>query len=177
MDLCEYLEWRQEFLSNPVGRPLQTPRGSCVVGKSFTLDWTVRADWHLRNKQLEDAEFELIYHGKDMDPFWKDRLYGDDEELYQAYKSLHIATLLSNGKRRLSRKNIIFNKECCLCYWQLHGDQLTVISRSLDIQRAGLSDLVVVNRIAQNLGCKNVQLITLCNHVYDNRDEIARRTK
>ena len=92
MDLCEYLEWRQEFLSNPVGRPLQTPRGSCVVGKSFTLDWVVRDNWHLRNRQLEDAEFELIYHGKDMDPYWKDRLYGDDEELYQAYKSLRIAT-------------------------------------------------------------------------------------
>lgn len=176
MDICEYLEWRQAFLQSPVGRPLNTPRGKCIVGKSFTLNWKARPDWHMKNRELEDAEFNLIYHGEDMNSDWKEKLYGNDEPLYQAYKSLHVETLLTNGKRRLSRKNIIFNKECCLCYWQLHGDELTVISRSLDVQRAGLSDLVIVNRIAVELGCSSCQLVTLNNHVYLDRDNIARRT-
>ena len=176
MDICEYLEWRQAFLQKPIGRPLNTPRGKCIVGKSFTLYWTARRDWHLRNRELEDAEFNLIFNGQDMSPEWKERLYGNDQLLYEAYKSLHISTLATNGKRRMSRKNIIFNRECCLCYWQLHGDELTVISRSLDVQRAGLSDVVIINRIAVELGCRNIQLVTLNNHVYENRDTIARRT-
>lgn len=176
MDLCEYLEWRQAFLTRPIGRPLNTPRGRCIVGKSFTLNWRTNPNWHMRNRDIEDAEFNLIFHGQDMSSEMKEKLYGNDEQLYQAYKSLNIHSLLTNGKRRMSRKNIIFNKECCLCYWQLHGDELTVISRSLDVQRAGISDLVVINRCAHDLGCKNVQLVTLNNHVYDNRDEIARRT-
>lgn len=176
MDLSEYLEWRQAFLLGPVGRPLNTPRGKCIVGKSFTLDWTVRPNWHLRNRELEEAEFNLIYYGKDMSPEWKEKLYGDDDELYEAYKTLHVGSLINNGKRRMSRKNIVFNKDCCLCYWQLHGDTLTVISRSLDVQRAGISDLVIINRAAKLLDCKDVHLVTLCNHVYKNRDTIARRT-
>lgn len=175
MDIAEYLEWRRAFLTNPIGRPLDTPRGKCIVGRDFTIDALVRHGWHMKNKDLEDAEFNLIFYGKDMLPDWRAKLYGNDDELYEAYKSLHIETLATNGKRRLSRKNIIFNKECCLCYWQLHGTNLTVISRSWDIQRAGLSDLILVNRAAQMLGCKTFKLVTLCNHVYENRDVIARR--
>ena len=129
----------------------------------------------MQNRDLEDAEFNLIFHGQDMTPEWRDKLYGNDDDLYNAYKSLHVETLATNGKRRLSRKNIIFNKECCLCYWQLHGQELTVISRSWDIQRAGLSDLILVNRAAQMLGCKMFRIVTLCNHVYEDRNTIARR--
>ena len=176
MDIGEYLEWRQAFLQKPIGTPLNTPRGKCIVGKSFTIDSLVRDNYHMKNRELEDAEYNLIYHGQDMSKEWKDKLYGDDNELYKAYKSLNISSLLTNGKRRMSRKNIIFNKECCLCYWQLHGDCLTVISRSWDIQRAGISDLILVNRIAKDLGCKFFRIVTLCNHVYEDREHIARRT-
>lgn len=175
MDICEYLEWRQAFLAKPIGTSLNTPRGKCIVGKSFTIDSPVRPNYHLKNRELEDAEYNLIYHGQDMSKEWKDKLYGDDDALYEAYKSLNIASLLTNGKRRMSRKNIIFNKECCLCYWQLHGDWLTVISRSWDIQRAGMSDLIIVNRAAIDLGCKFFRIVTLCNHVYEDREHIARR--
>lgn len=175
MDICEYLEWRQAFLAKPTGHHLNTPRGGCIVGRDFTIHSVTRPDWHLKNRELEDAEFNLMMYGQDPTPEWKEKLYGDDAPLYLAYKGLHLESLTKNGKRRLSRKNIIFNKECCLCYWQLHGDELTVISRSWDIQRAGLSDLILVNRIALELGCKTFRLVTLCNHVYDNRDTIARR--
>lgn len=175
MNIHEYLEWRNKFLTAPIGRPLKTPRGNCIVGESFTIENEVIPDWHLRNRQLEDAEYTLIMFGQDMSPDWKERLYGNDTELYNAYKSLNIHSLITNGKRRMSRKNIIFNRECCLCYWQLHGDTLTVISRSLDVQRAGVSDMVIVNRAAIELGCKQFKVVTLCNHVYENRDVIARR--
>jgi hypothetical protein len=175
MDIAEYREWRRAFLANPVGTPLDTPRGKCIVGRDFTIHALVRHGWHMQNRDLEDAEFNLIFHGQDMSPEWRDKLYGNDDDLYNAYKSLHVETLATNGKRRASRKNIIFNKECCLCYWQLHGQELTVISRSWDIQRAGLSDLILVNRAAQMLGCKMFRIVTLCNHVYEDRNTIARR--
>lgn len=175
MNIHEYLEWRNKFLTAPIGRLLSTPRGNCTVGESFTVEDAVRPDWHLKNKELEDSEYNLIFKGQDMTPDWRAKLYGNDDDLYNAYKSLHIETLLTNGKRRLSRKNIIFNRECCLCYWQLHGDTLTVISRSLDVQRAGISDMVIINRAAIELGCNRFKVVTLCNHVYENRDVIARR--
>lgn len=175
MNLTEYTKWRQAFLNSPVGHPLSSPRGNCIVGESFTIENEVVPGWHLKNKDLEDAEYNLIMFGQDMTPEWRERLYGNDDELYEAYKSLNVISLIKNGKRRLSRKNIIFNKECCLCYWQLHGDTLTVISRSLDVQRAGLSDIVIINRAAIELGCTNFKIITLCNHVYENRDVVARR--
>lgn len=171
----EYLFWRAETLHSPNGTPLMTPRGKCLVLESFLLEIPV-ADWGLRNSELEDAEFNLIFYGEDQPEDWKERLYGNDDDLYKAYKSLHVAMLTENGKRRMSRKNIIFNKECCLTWWQLHGDTLTVISRSLDLQRAGLSDPVIINRAAKKLGCKKWRLISLCTHIYENRGVIARRT-
>lgn len=175
MNIENYLDWRQAFLKLPIGDDLSTPRGDCIVSDRIIIQDNVKPDWHLKNRALEDAEFKLMFYGADMDKTMKDKLYGNDEELYQAYKSLNISSLVTNGKRRLSRKNIIFNKECCLCYWQLHGDMLTVISRSWDIQRAGLSDLVIINRIAQLLDCKRIYVIGLCNHVYKDRENIARR--
>lgn len=175
MNIENYLDWRQAFLKLPIGDDLSTPRGDCIVSDRIIIQDNVKPNWHLKNRKLEDAEFKLMFYGADMDKAMKDKLYGNDEELYQAYKSLNISSLVTNGKRRLSRKNIIFNKECCLCYWQLHGDMLTVISRSWDIQRAGLSDLVIINRIAQLLDCKRIYVIGLCNHVYKDRENIARR--
>lgn len=169
-----YLKWREKVLAKPVGTSLDTPRGRCTVLDSFILEMPVE-DWHLKNRALEDEEFNLMFMGEDQSILWRSKLYGDDDDLYKAYKSLHVAMLTRNGKRLMSRKNIIFNKECCLTWWQLHGDMLTVISRSLDIQRAGISDPVIINRAAQELGCKRWRLISLCTHVYDNRDTIARR--
>lgn len=176
MTLLEYMAWRDRFLSgHEPGRLLNTPRGECLVGEQFMINCEVLDDWHLKNRELEDAEFNLIYFGGDMEPEWKEKLYGDDSDLYLAYKSLNLRTLKTNGKRRNSRKNIYFNKECCLCYWQLHGTELYVVSRSLDLQRAGKSDLVLINRVAKELGCKKWTLVCLCPHVYTDREHIARR--
>lgn len=174
MDIAEYLEWRRGFMANPIGQELNSSRGKCIVGRDLTIDALVRHGWHMQNRELEDAEFNLIFHGQDMSPEWRQRLYENDDILYDAYKSLRIDQFLK-CERRTSRKNIIFNRECCLCYWQLRGNNLTVISRSWDIQRAGISDLIIVNRIAGELGCKSFTIITLNNHIYENRDVIARR--
>ena len=175
MNLEEYIRWRDNFLANPKGRLLQSPRGECTVGEQFMIKNDVVPGLHLGNTELEEAEYRLIFWGDDMAPEWKERLYGQDDELYNEYKSLHIFTLVNNGKRRLSRKNIIFNKECCLCYWQLHGDELYVVSRSLDLQRAGRSDIIIINRAAQALGCTKWTLVCLNPHVYTDRSTIARR--
>lgn len=175
MNLEEYIKWRQEFLANPKGRLLQSPRGECTVGEQFMITSPVIGDLHLGNTELEESEYRLIFWGDDMAPEWKERLYGQDDDLYNAYKSMKIFSLVNNGKRRWSRKNIIFNKECCLCYWQLHGDELYVVSRSLDLQRAGRSDIVIVNRAAQALGCSKWTLVCLNPHAYTDRSTIARR--
>lgn len=178
-DIETYKDWRANWLKNTSGVPLETPRGPCVVGPRLHITDLVKPNWHMHNRAIEDAEYDLIYIGRDMTPEMKERLYGDDEKLYQAYKSLGIVRLgtwvASGEKRAESRKNIIFNKECCLAYWQLHRDSLTVISRSWDIQRAGISDLVIVNRIAEALHCNRFELISLCTHAYCDRDHIARR--
>lgn len=176
MNIQEYKEWRTSWLKKPTGPKLNTPRGKCTVGMNFEIYDKVRFDLHLKDRELEDAEFNLMFHGIDQSPEMKAKLYGDDEPLYRAYKSLNIHSLVTNGKRRMSRKNIIYNRECCLCFWHLHGDTLTVVSRSWDIQRAGLSDLVIINRAAIELNCTKFRIITMCNHVYDNRETIARRT-
>lgn len=175
MNLNEYIKWREEFLDAPKGRVLMSPRGECIVGEQLMITSETLEDYHLRNHELEDAEYGLIFDGKDMSDEWKTRLYGDDDDLYNAYKSLNVHSLISNGKRRLSRKNIIFNKECCLCYWQLHGDELYVVSRSLDVQRAGKSDIIIVNRIAHDLGCTKWIMMCLNPHIYTDRSTIARR--
>ena len=176
LSLQEYLQWRQEVLSlDKPGRVLQTPRGECSVVSQVMVQSEVVNDFHMKNFEIENAEFNLIYFGIDMDKDMKTRLYGDDEALYNEYRSLNIRSLANNGKRRDSRKNIIFNKQCCLSWWQLHGDELYVVSRSLDLQRAGLSDVVLVNRIARQLGCKRWAFVGLCNHVYTDRTKIARR--
>ena len=116
MNLKQYIEWREEFLNTPKGRLLMSPRGECIVGEQLMIANETLDDYHLKNRELEDAEYELIFYGKDMSDEWKSRLYGDDDDLYNAYKSLNVHSLVNNGKRRLSRKNIIFNKACCLCY-------------------------------------------------------------
>lgn len=175
MNLEQYIRWRENFLANPKGRLLQSSRGECTVGEKLMITNDVVPGLHLDNKGLEEAEYRLIFWGEDMTPEWKDRLYGQDDDLYNAYKSLKLFSLVNNGKRRLSRKNIIFNKECCLCYWQLHGDELYVVSRSLDVQRAGKSDIILINRAAIALGCTNWTLICLNPHVYTDRSTIARR--
>lgn len=178
-DIDTYKVWRKQWLADTSGVPLDTPRGPCIVGPRLHICDTVQHDWHMKDRAIEDAEFNLIYIGQDMDKVMKDKLYGDDEKLYQAYKSLNIVRLgirvATKEKRAESRKNIIFNKECCLAYWQLHRDMLTVISRSWDIQRAGISDLVIVNRIAEALHCNQFELISLCTHAYCDRNHIARR--
>lgn len=176
LSLQEYLQWRQEVLAaDKPGRVLQTPRGECSVVSQVMVQSEVLDDFHMKDFDIENAEFNLIYFGLDMDKDMKTRLYGDDEGLYKDYRSLNIRSLVTNGKRRDSRKNIIFNKYCCLSWWQLHGDELYVVSRSLDLQRAGLSDVVLVNRIARQLGCKRWTFVGLCNHVYTDRTKIARR--
>ena len=176
LSLQEYLQWRQEVLNHDKpGHVLQTPRGECSVVNQVMVQSEVLNDFHMKNFEIENAEFNLIYFGIDMDKDMKTRLYGDDEALYNEYRSLNIRSLANNGKRRDSRKNIIFNKQCCLSWWQLHGDELYVVSRSLDLQRAGLSDVVLVNRVARQLGCKHWTFVGLCNHVYTDRTKIARR--
>lgn len=174
-NIDSYLAWRKDVLYLPVGELLDTPRGECTVAEDFVIIDDVCPGLHMNNRELEDAEYNLIMHGTDQTPEWKKALYHNDDELYQAYKSLNIASLATNGKRRDSRKNIIFNAECCLCYWQLRGDTLRVISRSWDLQRAGFSDLVIVNRAAHELGCKKIMILSLCGHVYTDREHIARR--
>lgn len=175
MNIEDYIRWRHHRLQNTHGVDVDTPRGPCKVFTPISITDCCVPPFHIKNKDLEDTEYNLIYHGIDMSPEWKEKLYGNDDALYDAYKSLNISTLATNGKRRFSRKNIIFNKECCLCYWQLFGNQLFVISRSLDVQRAGLSDLAIVSRAAFDLGCTAFTLQVLIPHVYNNRTEIARR--
>jgi hypothetical protein len=176
LSLQEYLRWRGEILALKCpGRVVQTPRGECSVFNQVMVRNEVVDDLHMQNFDIENAEFNLIYFGLDMDKDMKNRLYGDDEDLYNEYRSLNIRSLATNGKRRDSRKNIIFNKQCCLSWWQLHGDELYVVSRSLDLQRAGLSDVVLVNRIARQLGCTRWTFVGLINHVYTDRTKIARR--
>lgn len=160
---------------NRPGRILQTPRGECGVVSQIMVQSDIVNDFHMKDFEIENAEFNLIYFGLDMSADMKTRLYGDDDSLYNEYKSLQVRTLATNGKRRDSRKNIIFNKQCCLSWWQLHGDELYVVSRSLDLQRAGLSDVVIINRVARQLGCKRWTFVGLCNHVYTDRTKIARR--
>ena len=175
LSLNEYLEWRKSVLAEPNGRKLQTPRGECTVVNQIMVQSEVVYDFHMKDFEIENAEFNLIFFGIPMDKNMKTRLYGDDEALYNEYLSLNIRSLANNGKRRDSRKNIIFNKQCCLSYWQLHGEELYVVSRSLDLQRAGLSDVVLVNRIARQLGCKRWTFVGFINHVYTDRTKIARR--
>ena len=175
MTIEEYLVWRKNFLALPLGKKLETPRGECIVGDSLFIEDDVRPNWHLKNRELEDAEFRLIMYSEDMSPEMHEKLYANDDKLYAAYKSLNLISLITNGKRRQSRKNIIQNSECCLTYWQLHDDTLTVISRSWDIQRAGLSDLVIANRVACVLNCARIRFVSLCSHVYTDRENIARR--
>lgn len=175
MTIDDYFTWRKNWLAHTTGSLLDTPRGKCIVCDDIIIRDTVRPDWHMANRDIEDAEYNLIYNGMDMPSAMYSRLYDNDAELYEAYKSLKVCTLLTNGKRRASRKNIIFNRETCLCYFQLQGSRLIVISRSWDIQRAGLSDLYVVNRIAESLGCTHFVFYCLCPHVYVDRNHIARR--
>jgi len=174
MNIEQYLQWRQDWLKSPVGHNLLSHRGECIVGKRFIIEDKVRQDFHLKNRALEDAEFNLLFFGKDMDQAMKDRLYENDYDLYEAYKSLRVERL--KLKRRTSRKNIVFNSECCLCFWHLYRDTLTVMSRSWDIKTAGLSDLVIINRAALELDCDRIQVITLNNHVYKDTTKVARRT-
>lgn len=176
MNLEQYFRWRDRFLSGQEPtRQLSSSRGECQVGEQLFISDNVLPDWHLNNKALEDAEFNLMFNGIDMSPEWKAKLYENDDNLYDAYKSLNLRTLATNGNRRFSRRNIYFNKECCLCFWQLHGNELYVISRSLDVLHAGKSDLVLVNRVANELGCNKWLLVCLCPHVYNDRTKIARR--
>lgn len=172
----DYLAWRAIWLKKPIGRFIMTPRGKCTLAPNFVIEGPVRTNFHMKNRDIEDAEFNLIYESIDQSPEMKEKLYSSDEFLYQQYKSLNIAQLLTNGKRRQSRKNIVCNPNCCLSYWQLFDDTLTVVSRSWDIQRAGLSDLVIINNIALKLGCDKFRLISLCAHVYEDRTKVARRT-
>jgi hypothetical protein len=174
MNIDEYLAWRKSWLVNTTGTALDSTRGRCIVAHDIVIENNVRPEYHLKNRELEDAEYNLIFNGTDIEPVMKDKLYGDDETLYQAYKQLNISSF-KNVKRRDSRNNIIFNKTCCICYWQLAGDRLIVISRSWDIQRAGISDLVIVNRIAHELNCKSFLIHCFNPHAYTNRDRIARR--
>lgn len=172
MNIKEYLAWRDLYLKQPEGQIFMSNRGSCVIGPSFTIEDVVRDDWHMRARDIEDAEFNLIYFGADQPEVIKARLYDKDEALYNSYKQLKIERLKLGDRK--SRKNIICVPECCLCYWQVFNDTLIVISRSWDIQRAGLSDLVIANRVAKMLDCKYLRFVTLNNHVYLDREHIAR---
>lgn len=177
MNIADFKTWRKQELERDLSSAdkLIGARGPYVTLERIKIEDTVQPDLHLKNRAIEDAEFELVFNSKDPSPEMREKLYGNDDALYEAYKSLHIASF-ANVKRRESRNNVIVRKECCLCYWQLFCDELIVVSRSWDIQRAGLSDVVIVNRIAHELGCKRFSIYTLNNHIYENRDTVARRT-
>ena len=178
-NISTYTLWREKTLASGIehtGLRLQSPRGEYVKADQFVLATQVDQDFGLKNKEIEDAEFNLIMWGIEPSKEMYDKLYKDDRKLYDAYRSLEVATLATNGKRRDSRSNIVFNKRCCLCYFQLFADTLIVISRSLDLLRAGKSDIAVVNRIAQRLGCQRFTFICLNPHIYVDATKVARRT-
>ena len=99
----------------------------------------------------------------------------EKDALLAAYRKLDLERHF-NQKRRLSRSNVVCVPECCLCYWQQHDQHLTVVSRSLDVKRAGLSDLVIVNRIALAQRCTTFTFHAVCPHIYTDSSKIARRS-
>lgn len=174
-DVKSYIEWRAQQLKRPTGNIYQTRRGEFVAVPQFTVQDTVQPDWHLHNRSIEDAEFNLIWDGTITNKLVIDALYENDDELLNNYKSLHICNLAN--RKMSSRNNVICNTACCLSYWQLINDTFITVSRSLDLRCAGLSDVIIVNRIAHMLGCKQFVFIANCPHIYTNDNKIARRSK
>lgn len=171
----EYKAWRKQMLANPPDDIIKTPRGTCHRLKPFIVHDRADSDFHLKSMEIEDAEFALVYHNKITNPTIIARLYENDDALLAAYRKLDLERHF-NQKRRLSRSNVVCVPECCLCYWQQHDQHLTVVSRSLDVKRAGLSDLVIVNRIALAQRCTTFTFHAVCPHIYTDSSKIARRS-
>lgn len=171
----EYRFWRKQMLADPPDDIIETARGTCHRLEPFIVHDHVDPDFHIKARDIEDAEFALIYHGKIIDPATIACLYENDDTLLTAYRKLGLERHL-NQKRRFSRNNVVCVPECCLCYWQQHDQRLTVISRSLDVQRAGLSDLAIVNRIALAQLCTTFTFHAVCPHIYTDSSKIARRS-
>lgn len=172
--LDEYVEWRKRMLANPPPDIIETPRGSCHRLEPFVIHDKVRPGFHLKAQAIEDAEFSLIYHNSVTDDQTIARLYENDDALLAAYRQLDLERRFSR-RRRLSRKNIVCVPGCCLCYWQQHDQNLTAIARSLDLHRAGLSDVAVVNRIAIAQHCTDFTFHAVCPHIYTDKTKVARR--
>jgi len=118
------------------------------------------------------AEFDLVWNGAINVKSIIDKLYEYDEQLLAAYKKLNVHNLSGKDK---SRNNVTVVAECCLAYWSFVNGRLTVISRSMDIQRAGITDALVVAACAHKLGAAEWMLVNLHPHVYQRRDVVARR--
>lgn len=174
--LGEYREWRKQMLAEPAGDTIETPRGSCIRLEPFIIYGKSNADFGIHANHIVDAEYALIFRNKIIDQAVIDKLYENDDALLAAYRKLDLERRF-NEKRRFSRKNIVCVPECCLSYWQLHDQHLTVVSRSLDIQRAGLSDIAVVKRVALAMCASTFTFHAVCPHIYNDRTKIARRTK
>ena len=67
LSLEEYLEWRKSVLAEPKGRKLQTPRGECTVVNQVMVQSEVIYDFHMKDFEIENAEFNLIFFGIPMD--------------------------------------------------------------------------------------------------------------
>lgn len=124
-------------------------------------------------KQIVNAEFSIAYNGELIDrELVLDKLYFGDTYLLGAYLNLHLKNL---ENKDLSRNNIILAPYCCLCSWQLFSCTLFVKSRSLDLKAAGLSDLLLVNKVAKALNAVCWQLSIDVPHIYVDDTKIARR--
>lgn len=172
-NLAEYISWKNAMLRSPHGERITSKRGEYIQLHAFVITDIVNPDFHLKNKRIENAEFSLILDGKIYDAETINYLYENDDELLAAYKRLRIRRFADCNKK--SRNNVICEPKCCLAYWQINCDELSVVSRSLDMCRAGLSDVVVVNQAACLLGCKQFNITVVSPHIYMDKTKIARR--
>ena len=175
MTIDDYMNWRKNILLFDTDSfpKIETRRGMCGVVSNFIIFDNVDKNRHMLNTQIEDAEFNLIYYGKEPSPETKERLYKDDDEMYNAYLNLRICRF--KNAITSSRNNVICEPKCCMNYWQLYLDTLFVISRSLDLKCAGISDIIVANRIAAELGARKLHITAIAPHIYIDRKNIARR--
>lgn len=176
MTIDDYMNWRKSVLFDADSFPkIETRRGMCSVVSNFIIFDNVDKNRHMLNTQIEDAEFNLIYYGKEQSPKIKEQLYKDDDEMYNAYLNLRICRF--KNAITSSRNNVICEPKCCMNYWQLYLDTLFVVSRSLDLRCAGISDIIVANRIAAELGAQKLHIVAIAPHIYTDRKNIARRKK
>lgn len=114
-------------------------------------------------------DWEELKEFKKSHPFWKkenDNLMCDYANLYHDLWWLQRDIINWKDKKRFSKNNVACNANTCLSYFQVYGDSLFVVSRSLDIACGFKADILTIKYIADKLECKDICWMIIAPHQY-----------